>query len=228
MNRDLEQLGQGAKKELVDLMEEIRDQLLLSKADTEWMTFDAFPDDDVIEFDYYRGVPIAMKRRTLLEKLAELEVIELKPFEEMPREAGKLPDFRFKIKVNGNVFSPLFQKLGSKLLEGHVVEGNKSLYLHLDKDGNFWLDSNEALRYSLGANSDRLKILTYLVDNEGYQSPDLISEYLGGKDKKNIRSEIGKIRGNIEKYLKIAGDDLIQSKPDSGYRINPSFKIIRT
>lgn len=103
-----------------------------------------------------------------------------------------------------------------------------TLVLYLDGNGNFWHGDKSKLCYVMDATSQRLKILSYLVDNADFQSIDTIAEYLGVENKQNIRSEIGKIRKNITHNLKIDGDELIESKPSSGYRINPKYKVART
>lgn len=77
----------------------------------------------------------------------------------------------------------------------------------------------------MGEGSQRLKILLYLVDNNGFQSTDAIADHLGEKDKQGVRTEIGKMKTNIKKFLRL--DDVIESKKDSGYRIKPSYKVIR-
>lgn len=100
------------------------------------------------------------------------------------------------------------------------------MILYLDADGNFWHGNNPAqFCYSMDSKSKRYDILKYLIENKGYQSPSIAIQYLDTKTTKTFRSEIGKIRENIKKYMGIDGSDLIQSRDDSGYRINPKYKI---
>lgn len=79
----------------------------------------------------------------------------------------------------------------------------------------------------MGAKSERLKILAYLVDNLGYQDTASIANLLGSKETQGVRTEIGKMRTNITKFLQIEGGEIIESKKDSGYRINPKYKVVK-
>jgi hypothetical protein len=203
------------KKELYDLMEELQDVYLLQKKGTMWFTFNTFPDDEVIDFDYFKGLPIANRRIELLEKLVEMEVLDIKRF---PQET-KLPENRFSIKLKQDKFSKLFNDLKVEEASSNLQKGVVAVYL--DSDGNFWMTPKEKLCYALKGN--RLKILTYLVDNQGYQQTRDIADYLGNEKLQNVRSEIGKMKKNIKKFLQL--DDVIES--GVGYRINPEYKIIR-
>lgn len=116
------------------------------------------------------------------------------------------------------------KKFTSKPDKENLID-KKGGFIHLDNDGNFWIEPKDKFCYSMGVKSARYKILSYLVDNKGYQDPNLIANFIGKKDSQSIRIEIGKIKRKIENHLKI--DDIIQSKKDSGYKINPVYKIIK-
>lgn len=95
--------------------------------------------------------------------------------------------------------------------------------LYLDSNGNLYRKlKNKRIVYSMSAGSDRFKIIEYLSKNRRYCSVD---EILPNKRPQNIRTTIAKIKKNIEKYLKIKGNDFIQSKRDSGYRVNPKYRV---
>ena len=121
------------------------------------------------------------------------------------------------------------EKIYTELKEtdvNNLTEQKVSGFLHLDKDGNFWVEPKDKFCYSMGAKSARYKILSYLVDNKGYQDTKSISNVV--KDDNNtqgIRTELFKIKKNIKNCLDI--DDIIQSKKGSGYRINPTYKVLR-
>lgn len=100
------------------------------------------------------------------------------------------------------------------------------LILYLDNYGNLWHGDKEKNCYPMDAKSGRFFIFKYLVDNKGFQETAAISSALGGKNTQNVRTEIGKIRSNISKYLGIDGKDLIEVKDGSGYRINPKYQIV--
>ncbi len=130
-------------------------------------------------------------------------------------------------------FSNQFKSEAEKYLDSvesdqkNVSQSEKGgMVLYLDADGNFWHgESPSQFCYPMDGKSKRYNILKYLIENKGYQSPSLAIQYLDTKTTKTFRSEIGKIRENIKKYLGIDGSDLIQSRDDSGYRINPKYKI---
>ncbi|MBI2612806.1 hypothetical protein HYW59_03300 [Candidatus Kaiserbacteria bacterium] len=100
-------------------------------------------------------------------------------------------------------------------------------HLYIDKDGNFWCEPKGKLCYAMEATSDRFRILSHLVENDGYRMTGEIAERLERKNKQQVRTEIAKIRKNIKKFLKIDGGEVIQGKKDSGYRINPAYKVIK-
>lgn len=203
------------KKEMLDLMLEIQDEFLLEKKGTTWFTFDTFPDDEVIDYDYYKGLGLANRRKIVLEKLAEMEVLELKPFS----QKDKAPENRYSVKLKQDKFSKLLSDL--KADTSSIGDEKGTVVLYLDQDGNFWMTPKDRLCYTLKRN--RLKILTYLVDNRGYQQTREIAEYLGSNNLQNVRSEIGKIRKNIKAFLQL--DNVIES--NIGYRINPQYKVMK-
>jgi len=100
--------------------------------------------------------------------------------------------------------------------------------LYLTTSGDLYREPKRKYCYSMGAKSKRYKIVKLLaesIDME-YQPTSVIAFESGSKNEKVVRTEIGKIRNNIKKYLKINGKDFLQGKKDSGYRINPKYKII--
>jgi len=127
---------------------------------------------------------------------------------------------KFKDRAEEYISSMSFKKSGNNELDkiGRI--------LYLDADGNFWHGENPSqFCYPMDGKSKRYNILKYLIENEGYQSPAVAIQHLQTKTTKTFRSEISKIRANIKKYLGIDGNDLIESRDDSGYRINPKYKI---
>ena len=98
--------------------------------------------------------------------------------------------------------------------------------VYLNQFGDLFREPRKKYCYSMGERSDRHKLIRFLIENKGYQDTRLISSKLNNKSIRSVQTEIGKIRKNIHKYLKIDGKDLIQAKKESGYRINPKHKII--
>lgn len=209
--------------DLLSLMTEIQDTFLLKKKETTSFIFDTFPNDDVTGGDYYKGLELSSARSKILEKLAELGALKL---EKIVDNESKLPELRYTITLNKAVFEKLYREFSDKIDPDKTAQGG--IVFYLDRDGNFWHEPKDKFCYPMGKTSERLKILSYLVDNSGYQSPEVLSEHLGGKNKQTIRTEARKIRDNIEKYLKVYGrKEVIDSKQDSGYRINPKHKVFR-
>lgn len=134
-----------------------------------------------------------------------------------------LNDF-WKVKINAQEkFFKLFPK--NKTTDSYF-ESVKDTEIFLDSDGNLYKDPKREYCYPMGKDRDRYKIVCFLAKNEGYQPTKLISYEVNNKSEKSIRTEIGKIRNNIDKYLKINGKDVIEGKKENGYRINPKYKFI--
>lgn len=110
-----------------------------------------------------------------------------------------------------------------RLSEGEVSSkpiANSILYL--DKVGNLWHGDKEHFCYSMAATRNRLAIVKSMTENKGYQTTKSIASALDKKDQ-NVRTEINKIRKKIKHHLGL--DDLIESQPGLGYRINPKYII---
>ena len=212
-------------KEILELSKDIKRESLLSTGNKTYFKFSIFPDDMTIEntTDSQRVGARVNKKRKILFKLADMGVLEVKKDEEEFMDGY---DSSFLVKLNHKNFEELYENLSDKTQSTSEKNENK-IHIFYDDVGNFWLEPKKVLCYSMGAKSDRYKILRYLVDNKGYQDTTSISGFLGTKSDQSVRTEIGKIKMNITKYLKIDGEEIIESKKDSGYRINPAFKIVK-
>lgn len=104
------------------------------------------------------------------------------------------------------------------------ASSSTSSILYYDNYGNFWHGDKSKFCYPIGSTSSRFLILKYLFENKGFQTTADISAVVGGKDKQSIRTEIRKIKANIQKYLGL--DDILLSKKESGYGINPKYKVV--
>ncbi|MDO8557038.1 MAG: hypothetical protein Q7R98_01055 [Candidatus Jorgensenbacteria bacterium] len=98
--------------------------------------------------------------------------------------------------------------------------------IFLDTAGNLWREPRKSYCYPLGEKSERFSIIKLLAENKGYLKTKDISLALNGKSEQSIRTEIGKIRKNISRYLKINSKGIIEAKKESGYRISPDYKIV--
>lgn len=98
--------------------------------------------------------------------------------------------------------------------------------LYLNDLGDLWREPKERFCYPIGEMSGRHKIIRFLATHNGYQQTSDIAADLEGKNEQLVRKEIGKIRGNIKKFLKLNGEEVIEMRKGSGYKIGPSYKII--
>jgi hypothetical protein len=104
-------------------------------------------------------------------------------------------------------------------------EKPEKLVLFLDKNGDFYKEPKKKYCYPMGEKSNRHNLIRFLVKNEGYQPTDFITTETGYNTNQITSVEIGKIRKNVKKYLGIKGKEFLEAKKDSGYRINPKYKI---
>ena len=112
-----------------------------------------------------------------------------------------------------------------KIIRDDKSRKKKTPALFLNSVGDLWREPVSKYLYGMGENSDRHSIIRYLSQSSGYHHASEISSALSGKGEKTIRTEIGKIRQKIKKFLNINGNDFLQGKKGSGYRINPECKI---
>lgn len=129
------------------------------------------------------------------------------------------PDFRSRARAYIRELS------GDETQKENTHQNMTALYL--DNDGNLWHTDKDKFCYSMRAKSKRFQTLKYLIENNGYQTSESMVSQLERDNAKTLRSEIGKIRNEITKCLGIDGNEVIQSKEHSGYRINPKYKIIQ-
>lgn len=111
---------------------------------------------------------------------------------------------------------------------GGATTNKKSVLirLYLNKVGDLWRESKERGCYSMDVNSDRHKIVRYLVENSDYQQTARLSQELEGKSLQSIRKEIREINDNFSGRLGIKNAKLIEGKKGSGYRISPKYKVV--
>lgn len=115
-----------------------------------------------------------------------------------------------------------------KKVDEKIQKGKKPSFpeLYLNTVGDLWREPKTKYCYPMGEKSDRHQILRYLATNKGYQQTSAMSVVLGDKSEQSIRTEIGKIRNNIKKFLKIDGKQIIEEgRKGSGYKIDLKYKI---
>lgn len=115
----------------------------------------------------------------------------------------------------------------SEKLTDKISGQNEKMELCLSGIGDLFREPKNRYCYQMGEESDRHKIIRFLATNKGYSQTSTISSELNGKSEQSIRTEIGKIRNNIKKFIKIEGKQVLEEgRKGSGYRINPKYKII--
>jgi hypothetical protein len=106
--------------------------------------------------------------------------------------------------------------------EKSIGKNQKIITLCLNKSGELYRDPKSKYCYEMDENSDRCKIVRLLLATDGYKETQSIADELE-KNKKTLRTEIGKINNNIDDELNCK--DFLQGKKGSGYRINPKYKV---
>ena len=104
-------------------------------------------------------------------------------------------------------------------------KGVKTINLYLNTIGDLWREPKNKYCYPMGQYSDRHKVIRCLATNSGFQKTQSISMALNNKSEQSIRTEIGKIRSNIQKFLGIDGKKVLEGRKESGYRISSLYPI---
>jgi len=107
---------------------------------------------------------------------------------------------------------------------------DKALVLYLNKNGDLYKEPKNKFCYEMKGKGVPLKILNYFIDhpNTDYQeNTATIAETLDISDKQ-LRTEIGKMRSKSRSTFEFGdGIELIESRQNSGYRLNPNVQISR-
>lgn len=216
------EIDEHIEKEVFEMLSALKRAEALRLKNQPHFLYSVFPEESVVVdlATSQQAQVIADERRKVLFKLMDFGILEARHDE----EAIEQEEYTYFVKLNQRKFDEFYEDLKLKLTKGQRKSDTKT-HLFVDDNGNFWADPKDQLCYPMGADSQRLKILLYLVDNNGFQSTDAIASHLGEKDKQGVRTEIGKMKTNIKKFLRL--DDVIESKKDSGYRIKSSYKVIR-
>jgi len=101
--------------------------------------------------------------------------------------------------------------------------GQKGLVLILTQDGDLYREPRDKYCYAMRGEGKRLAALRAL--GKAYTPTRAIQDAAGIKSIAAARKAIGTINQKARFRLKLS-QDLIESKPYSGYRINPSYRLI--
>jgi biotin operon repressor len=160
----------------------------------------------------------------ILDKLETIELI--KTYAETGQDFG-IQELTYTILFHDDFKSRAKEYLGKEnKAEAVQVTEKQPTILYIDTDGNFWHGDKNKFCYSMGATSNRFLTIKFLNDNEGFLPTRELAEKLGVTNVQNVMTEIKKIRNNIENFLKIDGEKIIESKKGSGYRIGKGFTIL--
>jgi hypothetical protein len=112
-----------------------------------------------------------------------------------------------------------FEKISNKESDGQP----EIINLFLSADGDLYREPKNKYCYPLSKEKMREKIIRFLA-GKNYQQTITIQGEVGSADAQSIRLAIAKINSNAKSSLGIK-NKLIEGRKDSGYRINPQYKI---
>lgn len=100
------------------------------------------------------------------------------------------------------------------------------IVLHLSKEGDLYKEPREKFLYPMSAKGVPLKIIRHFSDTPTveYEGTDSLAAKLS-METQAVRTEIGKLRNAVRKPLGLGNADLIESRKNSGYRLNPNISI---
>lgn len=150
-----------------------------------------------------------------------METGEEPQFSDDPDQAD-LEEPAYAIKINESGFK-------AALKGKRVIKKNEIIILHLDGDGNLYKEPKEKYCYPFLKGQEPLKIILYFVKNPNTKYTQSTAEIALNlnKDAQRLRAEIGKINRNATVRLGLRkSEKLIDSKQNSGYRLNPKIKIL--
>lgn len=98
--------------------------------------------------------------------------------------------------------------------------------LILNKDGDLYKEPKEKFCYPLHRDQEPLKIVLHFAERQGlgFEKTKEVALALG-KESQYLRTEIGKINRIASGRLSLGKMKLIESKQNSGYRLNPHIQI---
>ncbi|MFA6486566.1 MAG: hypothetical protein WCT40_04345 [Candidatus Magasanikbacteria bacterium] len=130
-------------------------------------------------------------------------------------------------KSSWNVLLQRATKIKKQLSEELAIESNDPnlrIELFLTVDGLLYREPKEQLNYNLSDSSLKLKILQALTYT--YKSTETLRREVNTASRGAVRKAVGEINSNTKIKLRLH-NRLIESKPDSGYRIDAQYHITR-
>lgn len=230
----------------MDKTSEIKDRTVIELIDESLDTF-------ALNNEGYIGIPIKdfIKKkldetdiRLALRRLRDKEIIDeyhyCFGFYEKIKEKNKPKESKFKFIETGKEaqfqddpsqaeyeFCAYCIKINEPTFKATFINRkDKKIILFLDKDANLYREPKNKYCYSLFEQKKPLKIIIFLTEKQGKDyilTPD-IAFATETTNSQYVRAEIGKMNKAVSSRLKLKFK-LIESKQNSGYRLNPKVKI---
>jgi len=135
----------------------------------------------------------------------------------------KIPPPRPSFSTNAELIEIISEKAAEKALARFRKKPPKQkIILFFTKNGDLYREPKEKFCYRMQEQKLRLRILKSLTHQ--YKNTETIKLETECQSNEVIRKTIGEINQNAKYHLKLKGK-LIESKPYSGYRINPIYII---
>jgi len=166
----------------------------------------------------FLGIPQAIK------KIEKQYTSILKDYQSPPNEMFVSPRYNNPPSLTIDLIEKISEKSAEKVLNNLKKKTIKSpkITLFLTEDGDLYRNPKKTHYYSLRNEGVRLKILKILYSK--YTDTNIIKSEAESSSASAIRKAIGEINRKAGFHLKLKRK-LIESKPHSGYRINPTYTI---
>jgi len=113
-----------------------------------------------------------------------------------------------------------------KEVQKQLETNEKPLAIYLEKDGALWRDPRSQYKHKSSKDSKRLKFILLLSKIDGFVGTRTVMEKISYGNESNLSKEKGRINALLREKLDLAGD-LIEGERLRGYRINPSYRVVR-
>lgn len=120
-----------------------------------------------------------------------------------------------------------------KIIESKIIEysnGVPVIVLTLASSGRIAREVNGvSLKCDFAADKLKLQILTWLPEDGEYVKTQRLMGFIGSKSAESLSKMVAKINSDTASKLQLPKNQpLIDSKKNSGYRINPIYNLVRT
>lgn len=140
----------------------------------------------------------------------------------------KAEPFHFTRPNNEVPWSEMLKIIESKIIEYSNVA--PVIVLTLASSGRITREVNGvSFKCDFAADKLKLQILTWLPEDGEYVKTQRLMGFIGSKSAESLSKMVGKINSDTASKLQLPKNQpLIDSKKNSGYRINPIYNLVRT